>query len=337
MLNNLNFLFMIMLLFSSIFVISSNNWLASWFGLEINMMAFIPLIYTKKNNLTNEVLIKYFIIQAIGSSTFLFTNLINSLHLFTWEMSSSSPQGTLLILIPLMLKLGLAPLQFWFISIIEGLNWFHCFLLLTWQKIGPLFLMFYLHPSLYMILFMASLSLIISPIAIFNQISLRKIFAYSSINHLSWMLIASLMSKNMVLFYFGLYSLMLLPLTYIFSLYHIYFYNNLIHINSLPLLNFMLISILSLGGLPPLLGFLPKWIIFEFLLNHNLFSTALLLIFSSLFILFIYFHIIFNAAIAYFMLNKWLFFLNKNYPINFIFISLFTILNIFTLLLFNLY
>nr|AXS66011.1 NADH dehydrogenase subunit 2 [Coleoptera sp. 22 KM-2017] len=329
-------LLLIMIMISSVFTISSNNWLSSWFGLEINMISFIPLMYSNKNSITNESLIKYFIIQAIGSSTFLFANLINSFCLYTFQINFFSSGNTLLMLTPLMLKLGMTPFQFWFISVIEGLNWFNCYILFTWQKIAPLFLILYLYSSTNLILLLSLPSLILSPIAIFNQTSLRKILAYSSVNHLSWMMISLIMSKNMLLFYFFAYSLTLIPLIVIFYFNNITTLNNMIHIKSNFLYFSLIVSTLSLGGLPPFLGFLPKWMIFEFLINSNSFVMMLLLILSSLMILYIYMHIIFNFTLLHFSFLKWIYFTQTSFfylPL----IIFMNTMNWFSILLFNLF
>ena len=52
--------------------ISSNSWLRAWIGLEFNLLSFIPIISNNKNILTLEASLKYFLIQALVSSTLLF-------------------------------------------------------------------------------------------------------------------------------------------------------------------------------------------------------------------------------------------------------------------------
>jgi NADH-ubiquinone oxidoreductase chain 2 len=59
--------------------ISANSWLGAWIGLEINLISFIPLISSQENIFTTEASLKYFIIQALASSTLLFLVLIKTL------------------------------------------------------------------------------------------------------------------------------------------------------------------------------------------------------------------------------------------------------------------
>jgi NADH-ubiquinone oxidoreductase chain 2 len=89
--------------------ISSNSWLGAWIGLEINLISFIPLISSQENILTTEASLKYFVIQALASSTLMLLVIIRALtnNGLTTEMRINE----YMIIIPLLLKIGAAPLH----------------------------------------------------------------------------------------------------------------------------------------------------------------------------------------------------------------------------------
>jgi NADH-ubiquinone oxidoreductase chain 2 len=55
--------------------------------------------------------------------------------------------------------------------------------------------------------------------------------------------------------------------------------------------------LISLGGLPPFLGFIPKWLVLTNLISNNLFLLRIILVISSLITLFFYLRIIFPAML----------------------------------------
>jgi NADH-ubiquinone oxidoreductase chain 2 len=142
----------------------------------------------------------------------------------------------------------------------EGLDWFNGLILMTWQKIAPLILISYLLTPNQFSFSIIVICIVTGSIGGFNQTSLRKIIAYSSINHLGWMLSAVLLGESYWLTYFGFYVFLR---TSVILLFHAY---QLSHINQFfglpinnPILKLALFcNLLSLGGLPPFLGFLPK-------------------------------------------------------------------------------
>jgi NADH-ubiquinone oxidoreductase chain 2 len=90
--------------------LSSNSCFGASMGLEINLLSFIPLILMHNNVYTTEASIKYFIIQALASSTLLFIIIISSLS----ERIFSLERGTFMsvtIITPLIIKSGAAPLH----------------------------------------------------------------------------------------------------------------------------------------------------------------------------------------------------------------------------------
>nr|YP_009128659.1 NADH dehydrogenase subunit 2 [Eucryptorrhynchus scrobiculatus]AJR19202.1 NADH dehydrogenase subunit 2 [Eucryptorrhynchus scrobiculatus]AJZ71907.1 NADH dehydrogenase subunit 2 [Eucryptorrhynchus scrobiculatus]UNO31858.1 NADH dehydrogenase subunit 2 [Eucryptorrhynchus scrobiculatus] len=293
MMNFYKFLFINLMFSSTLISISSTSWFNAWIGLEMNLLSIMPLMKSSNNKYSAEAMIKYFIIQTMASSILLFSILIysnlkifntNSTHLFSILINSS-----------LLMKMGAAPFHFWLPEVLSGLNWQMNFTILTWQKIAPMILLSYtiLLPSFLSIIII--LSSLISGIYGLNQNCLRKILAFSSINHMSWMISIIMNSLNTWMYYFLIYSIINMNIMFIFNKYQIYYIkqlNKLFTYNKTMKFIFML-NFLSLGGLPPFLGFFPKWMTIYFLINKSFFTLSFILIVFTMISLYFYLRITF--------------------------------------------
>nr|AII02236.1 NADH dehydrogenase subunit 2 [Oegoconia novimundi] len=315
--NKMFFLFMLMI--STLISISSNSWFGCWIGLEINLLSFIPLISSSNNLLASEASLKYFLTQSIASINFLFSILIKLILMKNFEMNYFL---TIMINSSLLMKMGAAPFHFWFPIIMEGLSWFNCFFLMTWQKIIPLILMSYYFNKNFLIIIM-SLNVIIGAIGGFNQTSLRKLMAFSSINNLGWMLSSILISETLFLFYLFIYSLLISFMCFLFNMLNMFFINQLFILNLNSMIKFsLMINFLSLGGLPPFIGFFPKWIMINFLISNKILMVTFIFIMMSLIMLFFYIRIIYSSFMFNYFKLKWFKTFIKN--------NLFMYINIFS-------
>nr|YP_010759129.1 NADH dehydrogenase subunit 2 [Melanesthes exilidentata]WEX49719.1 NADH dehydrogenase subunit 2 [Melanesthes exilidentata] len=278
--------------------VSSYSWLSMWMGLEINLLSVIPLFSNSKNIFSSESSLKYFITQAMASLVLLTavilmlltSEFINPLMNFYFSMMMNSA---------LLTKLGAAPFHFWFPEVIEGLNWANSMILLTWQKIAPMMLLMNNKINMQFLMVVIISSLIISTMSGFNQISLRKILAFSSINHIAWMLSTLMISFSMWLIYFLIYSLINLNVIMMFSstkTFYINQINNIMNKNKMTKLLFM-INFMSLGGLPPFIGFLPKWLVINWLTNNQFMLITFTMIITTLIMLFIYIRIMMSSMV----------------------------------------
>nr|YP_010043660.1 NADH dehydrogenase subunit 2 [Tinda javana]QPD06981.1 NADH dehydrogenase subunit 2 [Tinda javana] len=293
--NSSKILFLLTLMSGTLITISSTSWLSAWMGLEINLLSFIPLMNDSSNLMSTETSLKYFLTQAIASSIFLAAVLISMLkiNLMNFQLIY---YPNMLITTALLIKSGTAPFHFWFPSIMEGLNWTNSIILMTWQKIAPLILVSYIFISNLMY-FVIIISTITGAIGGLNQTSLRKLMAFSSINHLSWMLAAMMHSSSTFIMYFIFYSFLSITVIFLLNSFKIFHFNQLFTSFSSysPLKFSFFINLLSLGGLPPFLGFLPKWIVIQNLTNINQMSLMLVLILFSMVTLYFYLRICYSA------------------------------------------
>lgn len=308
--------------------ISSYSWIGIWIGLEVNLLSIIPLII-KINSYSTEASIKYFITQALASTFILLSIILLSLNesiLFT------NKTYFLIINSALLIKIGAAPFHFWFPEVLEGLRWTNRFIILTWQKVAPIILLIYNASLNYFIITIIILRILIRGIMGLNQISLRKILAFSSINHIGWIIPAIILSLYIWLIYFLIYTLISLNLILLF------YYLNSFYLKQITLnlnFNFLLklifiINIFSLGGLPPFLGFFPKWLVVNSLINENFNILALLIILLTLITLFYYIRLTYHSLTLKTWSNLKLITFNKKWIILVNFFSL-IILPIFIL------
>nr|AVN68046.1 NADH dehydrogenase subunit 2 [Beybienkoa kurandanensis] len=311
-------LFFTTLISGMMITLSSNSWLGAWMGLEINLLSFIPIMSSNENIYTSEASLKYFLIQALASSVLLFF-LISKVMIENMFFVFNSTVTSIVLTTPLLLKSGAAPLHWWFPSVMEGLSWINCFVLMTIQKIAPLVLIsLTLNSNFFMTITIMS-SVMIGSIGGYNQTSIRKILTYSSINHMGWMLSALLLGENFWLLYFTMYSFMTLVIILIISPSQISFINQTFLLNndnpSMKLLLFT--SLLSLGGLPPFLGFIPKWIIIQTMTTNNMIFLITFMVLFSLITLYYYLRITYSSFLILHSEPSWniKIFNNNMYPL----------------------
>nr|YP_010692639.1 NADH dehydrogenase subunit 2 [Necrodes nigricornis]WBV80463.1 NADH dehydrogenase subunit 2 [Necrodes nigricornis] len=287
-------LFFSTMIIGTLVSISSNSWMGMWMGLEINLLSIIPLMNNNKNALSVEASLKYFITQAIASTIILFSIIMMSLSFdIKWIESSYS----LIFNSALLTKMGSAPFHFWFPEVMEGLNWFNCLILLTWQKIAPMVLITY---NFNMPLFFSTiiiLSMLVSGIMGLNQVSLRKILAFSSINHIAWMLASMFSMETTWLLYFLVYTVISINIILIFKILNVFYISQIFMAlkKNILIKIFFMMNFLSLGGLPPFLGFFPKWIAIQGLIESKFFLLAFLMVILTLLTLYYYMRIIFST------------------------------------------
>nr|APX40057.1 NADH dehydrogenase subunit 2 [Neocrepidodera brevicollis] len=293
-------LFFNMTMMGTLVSISSFSWFSMWIGLEINLLSVIPLFKSHKNMMAAEATLKYFITQALASAIILFS-IILTMNMNEFINNNYNYWILMIMNSALLTKMGAAPFHSWFPEVAEGLNWMNNLILLTWQKLAPMILIMYNLNMTLFFSFIIMISAIISGVWGINQMSLRKILAYSSINHIAWML-ASMMNVKMIWFmYFSIYSIISMNIILIFYLFNIFYMMQLFNsLNSSKLVKIMFIlNFLSLGGLPPFLGFLPKWLTINFLTMNYFYFLSFILIVFTLLTLFFYIRIAISSLTIY--------------------------------------
>nr|YP_010535259.1 NADH dehydrogenase subunit 2 [Megacopta cribriella]UYA97720.1 NADH dehydrogenase subunit 2 [Megacopta cribriella] len=292
--------FLLITIMGSLITIFSNSWISMWMGLEMNMMAFIPLIKENKSKATAEAMMIYFLIQSIGSALLMFSITVNYTFMESWTLMP------LITFLALMIKMGAAPFHMWMPEIMSKMKWNSCIMLMTWQKLAPMTMTMNLNPKSEVLTIMVMMSIIVGAIGGINQTSLRKIMAYSSINHLGWMLSLIKIQSNWMM-YLITYSMMVTSMCFMFNKYNMLFIPQINSMNmSISEKMAYITSMMSLGGLPPFIGFMPKWIVIQSMVNSNMIFVSLIMIMFSLITLFYYIRTMSTLIMNQSMINKWI-------------------------------
>nr|APU89567.1 NADH dehydrogenase subunit 2 [Armadillidium album] len=281
--------------------IHSDSWFGVWIGLELNLLCFIPFL-TQSKETYSEPGVKYFLIQACAS----FLLLMSGVSMLNYSLFMN-----VFISCALLLKLGAAPYYFWYLSVGEGVTWFQFLGLSTIQKIAPLVLLFFSEVNLKISGWLISLSIILSGfvggVGGVNELSFRKLLVYSSINHLGWIMVPLLVLNEFWLIYFLVYCLLISMVVIILLVFGLYHMNQLFNISISFVSKITLaVSLLSLGGLPPLLGFFPKLVIIEFCSGGLMHLIMYAMIISSVMTLFYYMRVLMSSVMLNFDNMKFL-------------------------------
>nr|ADK20397.1 NADH dehydrogenase subunit 2 [Crenicichla ypo]ADK20398.1 NADH dehydrogenase subunit 2 [Crenicichla ypo]AEM67246.1 NADH dehydrogenase subunit 2 [Crenicichla ypo]AEM67247.1 NADH dehydrogenase subunit 2 [Crenicichla ypo]AEM67248.1 NADH dehydrogenase subunit 2 [Crenicichla ypo] len=282
--------------------LSSSHWLLAWMGLELNTLAMIPLMAQHHHPRAVEAATKYFLTQAAAAATLLFATTYNAWLTGQWDIYyMSTPLPTTLITLALAFKIGLAPLHAWLPEVLQGLDYTTGLILSTWQKLAPFALLLQIQPTNSSIMiFLGLSSTLVGGWGGLNQTQLRKILAYSSIAHLGWMILVMQFTPSLSLLALITYFFMTTSLFLTFKL------NMALNINTLstswpkaPALTALTpLILLSLGGLPPLTGFMPKWLILQELTKQGLILTATIAALTALLSLYFYLRLSYTMALT---------------------------------------
>nr|AUR33604.1 NADH dehydrogenase subunit 2 [Colluricincla harmonica] len=291
------------LLLGTTITISSNHWVMAWTGLEINTLAILPLISKSHHPRAIEAATKYFLVQATASALVLFSSMTNAWHTGQWDITQlTHPTSCLILTTAISIKLGLVPFHFWFPEVLQGSSLITGLLLSTAMKFPPITLLFMTSPSLNPTLLttMAILSVALGGWMGLNQTQIRKIMAFSSISHLGWMSIIIVYSPKLTLLNFYLYTLMTAAVFLALNSMKTLKLSTLMTAwtKTPSLSGILLLALLSLAGLPPLTGFLPKWLIIQELTKQDMAPAAMILSLLSLLSLFFYLRLAYCATIT---------------------------------------
>nr|AFG70774.1 NADH dehydrogenase subunit 2 [Knipolegus signatus] len=296
-------IFSMSLLLGTTITISSNHWIMAWTGLEINTLAILPLISKSHHPRAIEASTKYFLVQAAASTLLLFSSMTNAWFTGQWDITQlTHPMSCMFLTTAISMKLGLVPFHFWFPEVLQGSSLMTSMLLTTAMKFPPTILLFLtsssLNPTLLFTMAIASAAL--GGWMGLNQTQTRKIMAFSSISHLGWMAVILTYSPKLTLITFYIYSLTTAAIFFALNTTNTLKLSTLMTAwSKIPTLTAtLMLTLLSLAGLPPLTGFLPKWLIIQELTKQELTATANIIALLSLLGLFFYLRLAYCATIT---------------------------------------
>ncbi len=292
-------------------IVSSNDLISMYMAIEIQSLSFYILATIKVyNNFSTEAGLKYFILGAFSSGILLFgcsfvygslgTINFNEMGLLLANGDIVSQHsfilGAILILSSILFKLGAAPFHMWLPDVYEGVPTPVTAIYSIVPKVALFTLMIKLtiQAKIFdnqtiqeIIIYVSLLSIIVGTLGGLYQTKIKRLLAYSAINHVGFLLIGLIGVT-----YFGFFALSFYIMIYILISINIFTillvlrrkYNNLkikkinefaILFKSHPLLaiNFCLI-LFSVAGIPPLAGFYSKFYIFSSAINSQIYLVA---------------------------------------------------------------
>jgi NADH-quinone oxidoreductase subunit N len=304
-------------------MISSNDLIVFYMGLELQSLALYVLATFNRNNLkSSEAGLKYFVLSALSSGLLLYgCSLIygfsgsTNFEIIASQLNSNEYAltfGIVFILVGLAFKISAVPFHMWAPDVYEGSPTTVTLFFTMVPKIAALtvFIRFLYVPFLELIdqwqmilVFLSIASMLFGAIAAIGQKNIKRLIAYSSIGHIGYALAGIASASNdgiqSSVIYLTIYIVMNLGL---FSCLLMLrrndnYYESIDDLSGLsknhPILSFSLLVILfSLAGIPPLAGFFAKFYIFKAVIEQSMYFLAIVGLLSTVIAAFYYLRII---------------------------------------------
>tara|TARA_B110000211_G_scaffold161548_1_gene182661 strand:- start:9871 stop:11283 length:1413 start_codon:yes stop_codon:yes gene_type:complete len=304
-------------------MISSNDLILFYLGLELQSLSLYILASIDRDNLkSNESGLKYFILSSLASGLLLYGCSI--LYGFSgstnFEVISSNTSteniGTVFamvfILVGLSFKVSAVPFHMWTPDVYEGAPSSVTSFFAVVPKIAGIavFIRFMQIPFSEIadqwqpiLVFISLASMILGAVAAIGQTNIKRLIAYSSIGHIGFVLAgistSTTLGYHSSISYISVYVVMNLGIfACIFSMKKDGKYcENLNDLSGIskhhPVLSIALLVILfSLAGIPPLAGFFAKFYIFIAVVESKMYTLAIVGLLSTVISAFYYLRII---------------------------------------------
>ena len=305
------------------FMISSNDIIVFYLGLELQSLSLYILASIDRDNLkSSESGIKYFILSALSSGLLLygcsllygFTGTTN-FDLIANELNKENTGAVfamVFILVGLAFKVSAVPFHMWTPDVYEGAPTSITSYFAAVPKVAGLAVLikFMLIPFSNIlaewqtiIIFISIASMILGAVAAIGQKNIKRLLAYSSIGHVGYALAGvatgEISGYQSSIVYISIYVIMNIG---IFSCLYLLkkdgeYKENISDLSGVskkhPLLAIsFLIILFSLAGIPPLGGFFAKFYVFSAVLEQQMFTLAIIGLLTTVISAFYYLKII---------------------------------------------
>ena len=304
-------------------MISSNDLIVFYMGLELKSLALYVLAsFNRDNLLSTESGLKYFVLSALSSGLLLYgcsltygfsesTN-FDQILINSTEFNYGTTFGIVFILVGLAFKISAVPFHMWAPDVYQGSPTSVTLFFAILPKIAALsvFIKFLYTPFANMndqwqtiIVFISIASMILGAVAAIGQKNLKRLIAYSSISHMGYALagLATVSNQGIQssITYISIYLVM--NLAFFSCLFMLKrndkYYENIEDLSGLskkhPILSFSLLIVLfSLAGIPPLAGFFAKFYVFLAVIEQSMYFLAIVGLLATVVAAFYYLRII---------------------------------------------
>ena len=306
-----------------IVMISSNDLIVFYMGLELQSLSLYVLAsFNKDNILSSESGLKYFILSALSSGLLLYgcsliygfsgsTNFIQISENIDINQYSLT-FGIVFILVGLAFKISAVPFHMWAPDVYQGSPTPVTLFFAILPKVAALTVLIKILyvPFLNLIeqwqmivIFLSIASMIFGAVAAIGQKNLKRLIAYSSISHMGYTIAGLSTGTNegiqSSIIYISIYVVM--NLGFFCCLLMLKrdgkYYETVEDMSGLsknhPMLSFSLLLILfSLAGIPPLAGFFAKFYVFMAVIKSEMYFLAITGLLSTVIAAFYYLRII---------------------------------------------
>lgn len=321
------FAIMLFSLAGAICMVSYGNLAMFFLGIELLSISLYALVGSHKRNLlSNEAALKYFLMGSVATSIMLFGitliyGVVGSFELakiaqYATANSANLPNlfylGIVFMTLALGFKVSAAPFHFWAPDVYEGAPTFITAFMATVVKIAGFaaFIRLYGYafaPAIphiqWLIILLSVLTMVIANFSALAQQSFKRILAYSGVAQAGYLLIGLLSAQNTgynaVLYYVAAYSVATIAAFAVLLLINYKTENNddLTHFKGLAAKNkfaaaTLTIAMLSLAGIPPTAGFFAKYYLFAQALQNGHTAIVVVAVLNSLISLYYYFKVI---------------------------------------------
>ncbi len=307
-------------------MISSNDLLSLFMSMELQSLSLYILVsFSRDDFISSEAGVKYFIIGSLSTCIFLFgTSLIyglvgstsfNEISLFMSELYSTPTMlivGLIFILVSLSLKISAAPFHMWTPDVYQGAPSIVTTLLSTLPKIAAfgVLIRILVYPFGEIIvdwgkilIILSITSMLIGSLGALLQTDLKRLMAYSTINHVGFILMALIPGSEDGITSICIYLIFYITMNLGVFLFILNMQRDQVNVTSIkdlsglyrsqPLIAGCLAIILfSMAGIPPMAGFIGKLIILNIIIDNNLFYLAIIAVLTSVIAAFYYIRLI---------------------------------------------
>lgn len=280
---------------STLLLVSSINWFSIYLAIELQTLTLFILVALKRDSAySTEASIKFFVLGAVSSGLLLFGCVLlygvtGSTSVQEINSNLTADVGKILVTISLLFKLSAVPFHMWVPDVYEGAPTIITALLATIPKIGGFSILVQVGPVTNVVLICAVLSIAYGAIGALNQTKIKRLLAYSGIGHMGFILfgvaIGSFESIQAGLIYMIIYVitsicsfsiLLSLNLTkdFIIEVKELSRKNPVVGVT-------LAFTFLSTAGIPPLAGFLSKWLVLLSGVSSGYYVISIIVVVSS--------------------------------------------------------
>jgi len=307
-------------------MISSNDLLSLFMSMELQSLSLYILVSFSRDDFTSsEAGVKYFIIGSLSTCIFLFgTSLVyglvgstsfNEISVFMSELYSTPTMlivGLIFILVSLSLKISAAPFHMWTPDVYQGAPSIITTLLSTLPKIAAFAVLIRLLVYPFgeiivdwgkILIILSISSMLIGSLGALRQTDLKRLMAYSTINHIGFILMGLIPGSEDGITSICIYLIFYITMNLGIFLFILNMQRDQISVTSIKDLSGLYrtqpltagcvsIILFSMAGIPPMAGFIGKLIILNIVIDNNLFFLAIIAVLTSVIAAFYYIRLI---------------------------------------------